>query len=199
MSKLQKILSVLFVFCSLFCASQTIYAQERGGGAVEEYNGNIISYNGPRVRTAFFTLRISGQTSNQDASRFLGILRDEGQDDLLRAIRDRELGTFTITGQLARDVNVVRETTMDGRRRIFVVFERWLNFGEVRGGYRSVDYPFSYVELLVDDRTGKGEGTFIPAARIDWDNDNGQQTIEIENFAIYPARLTNVTRRGRRP
>lgn len=197
MSSLQKIFFVFFVVCSLVCLGQTASAQRT---ATEEYTGNIISYNGPRVTTSFFTLRINGQTSNQDATRFLGILRDEGQDDLLRAIDDENLGTFTITGQIARNINVVRETTQDGRRRIFVVFERWLNFGEVRGGYRSLDYPFSYVELLVDDRTGRGEGTFIPAARIDWDdNRNGQQTIEIENFAIYPARLTNVTRRGRRP
>jgi hypothetical protein len=81
---------------------------------------------------------------------------------------------------------------VDGRRRIFVVFERWTEFAEVRGGYRSLDYPFGVIELFLDPRTGKGEGTYIAAARIRFDRENktNQNQLEIENFATYPARLT---------
>jgi hypothetical protein len=75
-----------------------------------------------------------------------------------------------------------------------------MNFGEIRGGYRSTDYPYGVIEMYVDPRTGKGEGTFIAAARIRWrqDKKSGQYNIEIENFATYPARLLGVTRRGGR-
>jgi hypothetical protein len=75
-----------------------------------------------------------------------------------------------------------------------------MNFGELRGGYRSTDYPYGVIELFIDPRTGKGEGTFIAAARISWRTDKrtGQNSVEIENFATYPARLLGVTRRGGR-
>ena len=53
-------------------------------------------------------------------------------------------------------------------RRIYIVFERWLQFAELRGGYRSLDYPFGYIELNIDPATGNGEGTYIAAARIRW-------------------------------
>jgi len=75
------------------------------------------------------------------------------------------------------------------------VFERWLQFAEVRGGYRSLDYPFGIIELFVDEKTGKGEGTYIAAAHIRWEKDKktNQHKVDIENFATYPAKLTDVT------
>lgn len=183
----------LLIFCSISLSS-TINAQERA--RAEQYNGTVISYNGPRVATAFFTLEITGQTSDEQARGYLATLRDRGQDAALDAIRNQNLGRFSIGSNVGRQINVVRESTVDGRRRIFIVFERWLQIAELRGGYRSVDYPFSVLELFIDERTGKGEGTFIAAARVRFDEDgkNNQQTVEIENFATYPAKLTNVRR-----
>jgi len=152
-----------------------------------------------RTTTRNFTLRIKGTTSDADAKRFIGELQDDGQDALLKDIRDEDLGNFSLGGQIGRTINVVRLSDVEGRRRIRVVFERWLGFGELRGGYRSVDYPFSYLELLIDPRTGKGEGTFIPAARIRFKNRNGENQVEIEDFGTYPGRLLGVTMRGRMP
>jgi hypothetical protein len=40
------------------------------------------------------------------------------------------------------------------------------------------------------DRAEKGKGTLIPAARIRFEKD--EQTVEVENFGIYPARLVEV-------
>lgn len=192
----QKFSVVLLLLCALILSFQTASAQ-----ANEEYTGSIISLNGPTVRTAFFTLRINGRTSDEQARQYLEVLQDAGQNRALEAIRNQELGSFSITGNLARTINVVRETTVDGKRRIFVVFERWTNFAEVRGGYRSLDYPFGVIELFLDPRTGRGEGTYIAAARIRFDRDNktNQNQVEIENFATYPAKLTVVRQtKGRR-
>ena len=65
-----------------------------------------------------------------------------------------------------------------------------MNLYELRYGTRSQDYPFSYIEMFIDGN-GKGEGTFIPAAKIYFDKKNGNQ-LDVENFGIYPARLTGV-------
>ena len=105
-----------------------------------------------------------------------------------------DVGTFSVGSQLARTINVARESQVDGKTRIFIVFERWLQFAEVRGGYRSLDFPFGIIELLVDEKAGKGEGTYIAAAHIRWELDKktNQHKVDIENFATYPAKLTNV-------
>ena len=162
--------------------------------AAQEFSGSAISFNGPRLATGLFNLRITGTTSDEQAKQYLGVLNDRGQDAALDAIRKNDLGTLQFDGQLGRTLNVVRETTVDGRRRIFIVFERWTQFAEVRGGYRSLDYPFGVVELFIDDRTGKGEGTYIPAARVrlTTDKKTNAQQLEVENFATYPVKLNNV-------
>jgi hypothetical protein len=72
------------------------------------------------------------------------------------------------------------------------VFERWLGIAELRGGYRSLDYPFSYIELMLDPRTGNGEGTYFAAARIRFKDGD----VVIEDFATFPSRLLNVRLSG---
>lgn len=163
----------------------------------ETITGTVLSYGSgfnTRVRTGNFTLDIRNFTADQDAGRFLDQLRNDGQDALLSSIRNEDLGRFSISGNLGQRINAVRETMVDGRRRIYVVFERWMQFAELRGGYRSRDYPFGYIELDIDPRTGRGEGTYIAAARIRWRRASGGQGdhVEVEDFGTYPARLMNV-------
>lgn len=169
----------------------------------ETYTGTVLSYGtGLRVGTLTrtFTLNITDQTSDQKAAGYLDILQSSGQDSLLEIIKNENLGNFSVGANLGRRLNVVRESVIDGHRRIFIVFERWTQFAEVRGGYRSLDYPFGVIELFINEKTGKGEGTYIAAAKIRWvmDKKTNQYQVEIENFATFPARLLGVTLRSRK-
>jgi hypothetical protein len=159
----------------------------------ETYTGTMVGIGGRMGGvTRSFTLTITGRSSDSEVQRDVAILAEGGQDALLRAVGDKSLGRFSLSGQLGRQLNFVSETTSsNGDRRIIILFERWLNLYEVRYGARSVDYPFGYVELVLD-RAGRGEGTFIPAARVRFRNNQ----VEVENFGIYPARLAGVRRRG---
>lgn len=171
-----------------------------GGSGREVYTGTIVYIPGPTVggpgrtqtTTQTFTLRINCITPDSEYNRLAGILKDGGQDGLLREISKEKCGIIQFGSSVGRDINTVHvETTEEGERKITLLFERWLRFGEVRYGTRSRDYPFTYIEMFVD-RKGKAEGTMIPAARVRF---KGQNTIEIENFAAYPARLTATLRR----
>jgi hypothetical protein len=192
------VLMFLPVFFLILSFNTEMVAQQTGR---ETFTGTVLSYGSgmnTRTTTGTFTLRINGRTSNQQAQSLLGVLQESGQDDLLRSIRNEDLGNFSVGGQLGRRLNVVHESMVDGRRRIFAVFERWTQFAEQRGGYRSLDYPFGVIELYIDPRTGKGEGPYIAAAKIRWTTDRktGQSQVEIENFATFPARLLGVVQRG---
>jgi hypothetical protein len=166
----------------------------------ETYTGTVVSYGTGltgRLRTGTFTLNIDRHTSDQRAQELLGLLQEGADERLLSQVDNESVGSFSINGQLAPRVNVVRESMVNGQRRIFAVFRRWQSFGEVRGGYRSTDYPYGVIELYIDPNTGRGEGTYVAAAKIRWrqDRQSGQNTIEIENFATFPARLMGVRRR----
>jgi len=172
------------------------YGQQR-----ETYTGTVLSYGngiGGQMRTGTFNLTIDRYTPDATANQLLGLLQEGNDDRLLNQMDNENAGRFSINGQIGPRLNVVRETMVNGQKRIFAVFRRWMNFGEVRGGYRSTDYPYGVIELYVDPRTGKGEGTYIAAARINWrqEKGSGQYQVEIENFGTYPARLMGVTERG---
>ena len=158
----------------------------------EVYTGNIFYFGGPRgTISTNFTLTINSYTPSADVDRFVSILQRGGQDDLMKAIDHEKRGTLQIDGQVGRDINAVwMSTDEEEGRKLMILFERWVGFGEVRRGARSLDYPFTYLEIYLDEK-GKGEGSMIPAARI---RHKRGQTIEVENFGIYPARLTNIRR-----
>jgi hypothetical protein len=168
----------------------------------EIFTGTAVSVGGTvsgQLASTTFNLTIEGYTSDEEAQRYLTTLAEEKQDGLLKAISKQKLGFFSLSGQVGRTINVVRVHNLEeGKRRIVVVFERWLKMAEVRNGYRSRDYPFGVIEIVMDP-DGKGEGTYIGAAKIRWvtDERTGKKTVEIENFATYPTRLMGVMKRSK--
>jgi hypothetical protein len=180
-----------------------LLAEAAVADAQETFTGNIIRYGSGRytgVRTGSFTLKLNRMTSDDQAKADLAAL-ERGQDKLLDAIHNEDVGTLTFTGDLARTVNAAREVNVGGMRKIYAVFERWTQFAEVRGSYRSLDYPFGYIELTIDPRTGKGSGQYFAAAKIRWKNNSKEgvgRHIEIEDYATFPAKLVNVRAEGMR-
>jgi hypothetical protein len=174
-------------------------SKTKGGTGEEVYTGTIFFLPGPtvggpggtRTTSRTFTLTLNCTTPTAEIRRLAGILKSDGQDGLLRAISKEKCGRIQIGSSVGRDVNTVSITsTEEGERKITMLFERWLEFFEVRYGTRSRDYPFTYVELFVNEK-GKLEGTMIPAAKVRF---IGENTVEIENFAAYPARITGTQR-----
>jgi hypothetical protein len=185
----------IFILTLLACASvlspRYLPCRSAPRETKETYTGTIVGIGGRLGGvTRPFTLTIEGHTSSEDAERFASILKSEGQDGLLKAIRKQKLGRFSVDGEVGREINVVRERKTEDGRKITIVFERWLQMFEVRYGTRSENYPFTYIEMYIGDN-GKGEGTLIPAARIYFDKKE-ENTVAIENFGIYPARLANI-------
>jgi hypothetical protein len=159
----------------------------------ETYTGTIVGIGGGAGgRTWNFSMTVKGYTSQGEALEYAQLLQAEGQDDLLKAITKRDLGTFSVTGQIGRNLNFVYQVPSDGGRRIVALFDRWESIWERRHGTRSLDYPFTYIEISLDEE-GKGSGTLIPLAKIYFDKKDAS-LVNIENFGVYPLRLVNVRR-----
>jgi hypothetical protein len=161
------------------------------------FTGTAVIYgSGLNTRTVSrpFTMIINRTTSDSDATRYLQTLQRGGQDDFSRQIESNDLGRFSFSGQVGLPINAVLVDRDGDDTRIRAVFKRWLGFGELRRGLRSVDYPFTYVEIRID-QNGRGEGTIIPAARV---RARGSNTLEVEDFGTFPGRLMGVRMRGSR-
>ena len=190
------IASIVLSACALMCPSlASAQGKNETRTGKEVYTGTLINMSGGSASTGF-TLTIEARTSDEEAQRYREILARESQDDLLKAIRNNNLGYIAATGQTRRDLLVVREGQIEGNRRIIAVFERWQRFYEVRGGYRSTDYPYSIIEIVFDQK-GRGTGTFVGLAqvRMRLDKKTEQWRLEIENFGSFPAKVMGVRRR----
>jgi hypothetical protein len=181
----------------LVIASVSATAQDKKSDFKEVYTGTLMQMNGP-ARSTSFNLSIRDFTSDEDAQRYLTMLVEGDQFALLDKIRNNDLGFMSAHGSLGRRLLVVRRAQLpDGKTRIMAAFERWQTFAEVRGGYRTQDYPFAIIELILD-ANGRGSGTFIAAAKIDMKRDKktGQYQLELENFGTYPHRVMGAMRRN---
>ena len=181
------------VVAALFVAGMTVSAAAQRGMT---FTGTAVIYGSgfnTRTITRGFTMTVNSRTSENEAQGYLSALQNGGQDALMRVIERNDLGRFSMTGSVGQPLSAVLIDQDGGDTRIRAVFRRWIGFGELRRGARSVDYPFGYVEIRIDPRTGRGEGTIIPAARIRF---RGGDTIEIEDFGTFPGRLMGVQMRG---
>jgi hypothetical protein len=165
--------------------------QEKKHAGKDVYTGTAVGIGGDLGnRTIPFTLEITGYTPEEAVPQMAQILETGGQDALLKALSKQKLGYFAFEGRVGRDLNFVRKIDDERDRKLNILFERWLRMYELRYGTRSEDYQFSYIELSINDR-GKGEGTFVPAAKVRFNKKKGY-SLEIEDFGVFPARLMGV-------
>lgn len=189
MRKMIRLLTTVLLFALTLTALSAAAKAQTSRTGKEVYRGNITYIGGPRgAVTDFFTLTINRVTPDGEVTRLLDMLKRDGQDRFWDAVAKEKCGTIQIGNGLSRDLNAVWVTRTEEGRKISAIAERWMGFAELRRGARSVDYPFTYIELYVEEDGGV-EGTLFPAARV---RSKSQNTIEVENFGIYPARLVNI-------
>ena len=88
------------------------------------------------------------------------------------------------------DLRYARQLPLpEGGRRILVATDRRIGMWEARNQPRSMDYPFTLIEIRTD-KDGNGEGKLSVATKITYNKD--KQTIVLENYASEPVRLQSV-------
>ena len=102
----------------------------------------------------------------------------------------RGLGRVSVTGFIGSELAVIREHDTEQGKLINLLTARNMSFVELQHSGRSRNYPFSYLQLLIDEE-GKGQGTIIVAARPRFKEDG---TFEIESFGLQPFQIVNVQR-----
>jgi len=190
----------LLMFCCLVSVGVSLLPPElksqnqrkRGSRPAKEvYTGTAVSVGGQFSGASRpFTLEITGYTPDDEVQQDFQVLRTQGQDAFMKAIKIKKLGFFAFDGQVGRDLNFILETQTENGRKITILFDRWLEMFEVRYGSRSQDYPLAYIELFINDNR-KGEGSLIGLAKVSFDKEN-RNNLDIENFGTYPAKLMGV-------
>jgi hypothetical protein len=114
-----------------------------------------------------------------------------GQDKLLNALQDirPRTGYLRTPNSLGYDIKYARENILpDGTRQIVIVNDRRIGFAEARNQTRTMDYPFTLIELRFPKGKNEGEGKWLVSTKLSIEN----KRLEIENYGQEPVRLTTV-------
>jgi len=179
---------VLCAVCSAALPGATAHAKQR---ASQRVTGTVYGFSGRLAGRSYpFTLIVNNYSSADDAARLSAAARS--QDELLDVLDKMNAGRIAVGNNVGVKANAVfSQPTAEGGTKLTVLFERNLNLFELRYGTRSADYRFGYAEIYLD-RAGRGQGTFIPAAKVRIDGNNW----EVEDFGVYPARLMGLRSTG---
>jgi hypothetical protein len=131
------------------------------------------------------------QYSTEDERKTLiNAFKQRGQDGLVDVLEDlKPKGRVRFaSGGVGNDVKYIMELPSEkGARRLRLVTDRNLAFGELYNSTRSRDYSVGAIELTLTP-DGKGSGTVLPACRLTVNKK--KQQVEIETYQ-NPWKLTN--------
>src|SRR5262245_31642226 len=148
-------------------------------------------------RTTVIDINITRWSTEKEREMLITTFLEKGQDGLLRALqRMPEHGRIRIPGWMGPDPQGWRlgwnlryawqVPGEDGGHRIMIATDRQMSFAEVRNQPRTVDYPFTLIEIRLN-KDGEGEGKAAVATKISFDKKKKQ--IELENYSSEPVRL----------
>jgi hypothetical protein len=139
--------------------------------------------------TSLVQFTVDRWSTPEERSNFEAILAESGPDALLAAMRKtKPVGRIYTTGSIGYDLRFAYQVPLaTGGRRIIVGTDRPLSFYEASRRPRSVDYPFTVLEMRVDEN-GRGQGNLVVAGKVTAMG----ETIELENYTTTPVRLMQV-------
>jgi hypothetical protein len=171
-----------------FCWISAGSAQTSGEPA--RFDASYVDIN--TGRTGPVQISVTRWSTPAERAALQQTLFKKGQDALLDTLRDmRSVGKISTPGNIGWDLRYAEQRALpDGGREIILATDRPMSFWEIVNQPRSSQYPFTWVQFRVG-RDGKGEGKVAVAARIT--GEKADDLIEVEDFAISPVRLQNIT------
>jgi hypothetical protein len=160
-------------------------------GTPERFVANAVNMN--RGASGTVEIVVERWSSDKDRDKLMSVLLEKGPDKLLDVLQDMpRMGYFRAPGNLGIDIHFARRVPQaEGGERVVLVTDRRIGFWEASNQPRSIDYPFTVIELRLN-RDGEGEGKMSLATKIIPDKENN--IVTLENYDIQPVMLTNVKR-----
>lgn len=191
--KALRTMSVLFVLTG--CMISGSFAQTGDTGTLaalpKQFAATAVGQAGASAgKSLDLTIYITGWTTDEQTKSYIDTLKTKKQDGVVSEMEKTEdVGRLAPTGGVGTGVRFARYSPgKDGGIHIVLATNRPMSFPELYNSGRSTDYPFTIVTMDIG-KDGKGSGTLAALCKIKF---NKQGELEIENFGIQPARLTNI-------
>jgi hypothetical protein len=160
-------------------------------GSPEHFTAAAINMN--RGSAGMIEIQVDRWSTDAQRDRLVKALLTTGADKLLDTLQGMPvMGHFNSPGRLGIDIRFARHSPgEDGGERVVLATDRRIGFLEAANQPRSIDYPFTVIELTLN-RDGEGEGRMSIATKVIYDKKKSM--ITLENFDLQPVLLTQVRR-----
>jgi hypothetical protein len=181
--------SVVLAFAAFAAFSTLVQAQTMG--SPERYRANAINLD--VGAQGLVDIAVERWSTPAQRDKLMSVLLNEGPEKLLDALRDMpHVGYFNTPGNLRWDLRYAWKTALpDGGERVVLATDRPISFREAARQSRTLDYPFTLIELRLN-KDGEGEGMMSLATKIIADKE--ENTITLENWGTQPVTLKFVRR-----
>ena len=153
----------------------------------EEFRGKLVTGDFDPLHTisSLVTIVVDHYTTDTQRSELTAAFNAGGTQAFYDALRKQpKVGYFRMPDSIGYDLRcAIQHIQPDGGRILFLASDRPVGFGERYEQSRSLNYPFTVIELRLD-KNGRGEGTIAPEARIIVSEDG--QFFDVENFGPFP-------------
>jgi hypothetical protein len=177
--------------CALIAAAVVAGAPALSAQNVKEkFTGFAINMNGA-ANTATVDFTIERWSTDAERKTLLSLIPEEHKDPqkLVRALQDmKSVGSLRTPQTLAWDLRYARQfKDAEGGRRIVLVTDRPIGFREAANSNRSMDYPFTILEIRLNAKD-EGEGRIFGGSKIYVEKGE----LVVENWGTQPTRFNNI-------
>lgn len=183
--------TVVFALSAHGCAAALGQAN-RAGDAALRWTAFAAGTGGPRTAPVATTVNIVVDRWSFDAQRrrLLESLQ-RGQSAMLEVLQDLpRVGYIRTPDSLGWDLHFAQVALReDGDRRVVIATDRPIGFWEAANRPRTIQYPFTFIEMRLDD-SGEGEGKLSLATRVISSSEG--RVVQLENYAVQPVQLNQL-------
>jgi|SRR5579862_469079 len=156
----------------------------------EAYSGIAVGTGGSvGGKSIQFDFRITSYTTDGQVDNFAALLKEKGQDALMKALEKEDKGRLNPVGSVGNEIAVARKRQQGTETIITIVTTRKMSFTELYNSGRSKDYPFGYMQVTLNDK-GEGTGQIMAAAKVKFNKKSGHY--EIESYGNQYIKAVNV-------
>jgi len=191
---MKKTLSLLSLALAAVLGIAAAAAQTHGGR--EKFTAFAVNLDGTAIAptgAGVVEILVERYSTDAERDRLLEALMEKGPEKLLDTLQSLpRVGYIRTPNSIGYDLHYARKAPLpEGGERVTLATDRYIGFWEAANRPRTIDYPFTVIELRLNP-DGVGEGKMSIATKVTMDKDKKQ--IELENYGTQPVLLNNVRR-----
>jgi hypothetical protein len=156
--------------------------------AEEVYTATLTSARGLGKKTAELVVTVTSRTTEQEAAELQKILKEQGSDAAIAAVRKFDRGVAKIVGGPSSPIRHMRSHPGQNGARVIIITDSPLFFPEDAPSPSMISKTSVGLIELVVDNTGKGRGNMVEAVKVSLSEDGvfqvatpGATKIDLEN------------------